>query len=114
MTTMSHSNKGGKTPRKPLSKTDRLKIHILSGKSITGKQALERFGLYRLSAVIFRMRMEGHDIVTTQVTEKGEIFAKYQLRNPPLSPRDPLTPPTPLLQRAKKMLSDLSAKSYLN
>lgn len=97
MTTMSPSKSGGKTPRKPLSKTDQLKIHILSGKSITGKQALERFGLYRLSAVIFRMRMEGHDIVTTQFVERGEVFAKYQLRNPPLSPHDPPTPPTPLI-----------------
>lgn len=83
---MSPSKSRGKTPRKPLTKSDKVRVHILSGKSITGKQAMERFGLYRLSSVIYNMRSAGHDIVTIQIRDKGENYAKYKLAKPPLAP----------------------------
>ncbi len=83
---MSHSKKGAKTPRKPLTKYDKVRRHILSGKAITGKQALDRFGLYRLSSLIHKMRSEGHEILTIQITENGTTFAKYKIAKPPLAP----------------------------
>jgi len=70
---------GGKTPRKPLSKADKVRRHILGGGTITGKQAYLKFGLYRLSSVIHRMRQEGHPINTISITQNGETFAKYKL-----------------------------------
>jgi len=81
MTTTSHSKKGGKTP----SKYQLLRRHILAGNTVTGKQAFLKFGLYRLSSAIHKMRAEGHPIRTIPVTEKGETFAKYKLAVAPMN-----------------------------
>lgn len=59
--------------------TKRLKKHILAGKSITPMQALEKFGIFRLSARILDLRQEGYDIATEIVHKNGKRFAKYQL-----------------------------------
>lgn len=59
--------------------TKRLKKHILAGKAITPLQALEKFGIFRLSARILDLRQEGYDIATEIVTKNGKRFAKYQL-----------------------------------
>ncbi len=45
--------------------------------SITGKEAWEQFGCYRLSSVIHRLRKEGWPIHTERVGE--EQYAKYVL-----------------------------------
>lgn len=72
-------------PQKTPSKAQRVRQHILSGRTITGKQALERYGLYRLSSVIFRLRKEGHPIQTISISENGDTYAKYKLAVPPMS-----------------------------
>lgn len=72
-------------PQKTPSKAHRVRKHILAGNSITGKQAWEKFGLYRLSAVIFRLRKEGHPIQTIQMVDKDATYAKYKLAVPPMS-----------------------------
>jgi len=53
-----------------------------SGKSITGLEAIERFGCYRLSARIFNLRENGYQIVTKNITKNGKTFAEYSLANP--------------------------------
>lgn len=57
----------------------RLKKWILSGKSITPIQALNKFGIFRLGARILELRQAGHDIVTIMQQENGKRFAKYKL-----------------------------------
>ena len=58
---------------------------LLDHGSITGKQAMEDCGVYRLSAVIFELRKRGLDIETTTLAVKnryGKIshVAQYQYK----------------------------------
>ena len=51
---------------------------------ITSIQAIEKFGATRLSDIIFRLRKEGYEIKTEQITRKNRYghattFAKYSL-----------------------------------
>ncbi len=52
--------------------------------SITGKQAMDECGVYRLSAVIFNLKEKGYDIKTNRVARKNKFgerchFAEYKL-----------------------------------
>lgn len=62
------------------SKHNEIKSHLMRGESITGLQAIDLYGVYRLSSVINRLRnRDGLNVETTMVTaEDGKtIFAKY-------------------------------------
>lgn len=65
-----------------MTKQDKVKNWLLSGKSITPLDCWKRFGLYRLSHVIYVLRKEGHKIKTTPMTRKGATFARYSLELP--------------------------------
>lgn len=62
-----------------MTKQDKVKNWLLKGNSITPLQAWTKFGLYRLSHVIYVLRKEGHKIKTEDVTKNGATFAKYSL-----------------------------------
>ena len=54
--------------------------------SITGKQAMEDCGVYRLSAVIFELRKRGVDIETNMIDVKNRYggtsrVAQYKIKN---------------------------------
>ena len=55
--------------------------HLLDGNSITPLEALNRFGIFRLSAVVHELRDEGLNIITEkfQVSPKKRV-AKYYLK----------------------------------
>jgi len=58
--------------------------YLLKNKAITSKEAFEKFGATRLSAVIFEFRKMGMDIKTVNVISKnryGEtvVYARYEL-----------------------------------
>ena len=54
--------------------------HLLSGQSITPIEALDLYGSFRLSSIIFRLRGRGYDIHTEMVTiRKGTRVARYTL-----------------------------------
>ena len=53
--------------------------HLKEGKSITPIDALNLYGCFRLSAVIFRLKEDGHDIVMQRVTRNDKWFGKYTL-----------------------------------
>lgn len=62
------------------SKHNEIKNHLLRGETITGLQAIELYGVYRLSSVINRIRnRDGLEVETTMVTASDgkTIFAKY-------------------------------------
>jgi hypothetical protein len=52
---------------------------LMSGKSITPLQALNKYGCFRLAAAIHKLRKEGMAIETEYVTQNGKTFVKYFL-----------------------------------
>lgn len=56
------------------SKHQRVKQHLISGYTISGVEALNMFGLYRLSSAINKLRNRGLNI-QTKITAKG--YARY-------------------------------------
>lgn len=53
--------------------------HLMSGKTLTPIQALEKFGCYRLAAVVNKLRKEGLQI-STELMKGGEhAYAKYKI-----------------------------------
>lgn len=58
-----------------------IRAHLLDGKSITPLEALNNFGILRLSAIIFRLREEGLPIEMErlQVSPKKRV-ARYFIR----------------------------------
>lgn len=61
------------------SKTKKLLKHLQRGKSISGIQAMNLFGLYRLSGQIRKLRLRGLPIVTKMVNEGKVRYASYSL-----------------------------------
>ena len=53
--------------------------YLKSGKPITPIDALNMFGCFRLSARIFNLRQDGHNIITKNITSEGKTFAEYHL-----------------------------------
>ena len=60
---------------KKKSKQSKVLAHLVSGKSITPIEALELYGSFRLGALIFNLRADGHNIKTDLI--KGTGHAKY-------------------------------------
>lgn len=63
-----------------MTKLEKVKEHLLSGKSLTGLDALKLFGSYRLAAIIHNLRKKENMNIHTEFITKGEdTFAKYTL-----------------------------------
>lgn len=58
-----------------------VKNWLLSGKSITPLQALQMFGAFRLSAIIYRLKYEDNMAIKTEMVYEtnGKRYAKYYL-----------------------------------
>ena len=69
---------------KKASKSQKVMMHLLKGKTLNQAQAAKLFGAWRLSAIIFNLRKKGFDIMTTQNSRgiyKG--FGRYQMTKTP-------------------------------
>ena len=66
------------------SKSQKVMMHLLKGKTLNQAQAAKLFGAWRLSAIIFNLRKKGFDIITTQ-NSKGiyKGFGRYQMTKTP-------------------------------
>jgi hypothetical protein len=68
-----------------MSQASELLAHLKQGHSITPKESLDFFGIYRLSARILELREAGHNIVTKKKTVKtrhgSATIAEYHLIN---------------------------------
>ena len=56
--------------------------HLKSGKTLSQAEAIQHFDCFRLSAVVERLRKQGHDIVThgePNLNGKG-THARYELK----------------------------------
>ena len=60
------------------SQRDMIRDALLSGRVISPIDALDNFGCYRLSSVIYDLRREGLDIITYTNPEQ-RIYAEYSL-----------------------------------
>jgi len=60
---------------------ENIKEHLNTGKSITPLEALNLYGCFRLSAVIFKLKRAPYnqDIKTHIVSDGGKHWAKYYL-----------------------------------
>ena len=58
-----------------ITKQEKVLIHLQTYGSITPLEALTLYGSFRLGALIFNLRKEGHDIETNIVPKKH--YAKY-------------------------------------
>lgn len=55
------------------SKKDKVREHLMSGKSLTPLEAWRKYHLYRLSSVIHQLRRkEGRTIITDSIIVNGE------------------------------------------
>ena len=54
-------------------------LEHLKNNSITPLEALNKYGCFRLSAVIYNLRMQGYKIKTTLIFKGKKHFAKYNL-----------------------------------
>jgi len=59
--------------------TKQILAHLESGKSITPIDALNLFGVFRLSARIKNLRDQGHKVVTDMIQSGDKRFASYRL-----------------------------------
>ena len=75
------------------SQTDMVLAYLKKGHSITTLEAINMFGITRLSAVIYSLKEEGHEFLTKDVKKQNRfgkecIVAEYTLkikRNIPIS-----------------------------
>lgn len=103
-----------------LTKTKMVKQHLRGGKTITSLEAINLYSATRLSAIIFRLREQGHNIVTIPITIKDRFgnscqYAKYKLLDVELVEGDK---PLSLSQQNKsdihKYLTDARATAKIN
>tara|TARA_Y100001938_G_C8009166_1_gene389027 strand:- start:432 stop:704 length:273 start_codon:yes stop_codon:yes gene_type:complete len=70
---------GDKTMKKSkkVSKKSKVLAHLISGESITPLEALELYGSFRLGAIIFELRADGHKIDTEIAKGSGHAIYSY-------------------------------------
>ena len=69
--------------KRKTSRTRKLLLHLLRGRTISGTQALSKFGIYRLSSVIKGFRDKGFTIDTKMVTRLGRRYGVYKMTGRP-------------------------------
>lgn len=62
-----------------MTQTDRIYLHLESGRTITPLTALRRYGCMRLAARVRELREDGMPIETTIRKRKGKHFASYRM-----------------------------------
>jgi hypothetical protein len=62
-----------------MSKIEKLRKHLISGKAITGIGAMKLFSYYRLADGVHKLRKRGYDIKTVMVESKGVTHALYYI-----------------------------------
>ena len=58
-------------------KTSKVLTHLQREGSITSWDAIQLYRVTRLSAIIFNLKKEGHDITTTNVKGDGVTYTRY-------------------------------------
>jgi len=59
--------------------------HLRNEDSITQREAVQKYDIYRLAARIYDLRREGHQIEKEMETsDEGKQYARYRLKQPAL------------------------------
>lgn len=74
---------GSQKVKRKVSRSQKLLMHLLKGRTISGTQALNMFGIYRLSGVIKVFRDRGFEIDTKMITRSGRRYGVYRLTGTP-------------------------------
>ena len=69
--------------KKRISRSHKLLMHLLKGRTISGTQALSQFGIYRLSSVIKNWRDKGFKIDTKMISRSGRRYGVYKMIGKP-------------------------------
>jgi len=60
--------------------------HLRQEGSITQREAVQKYDIYRLAARIYDLRREGHQIEKEMETsDEGKQYARYRLKQPALN-----------------------------
>ena len=62
-----------------MSAQEKLLKRLQSGKTVTGLQALNWWGLYRLSDAVWKLRKKGYDVQTKMKQRGKKVYAQYKL-----------------------------------
>lgn len=63
-----------------ISRTENILKALQRGEKLTGKDIWTRFGVYRASSVILRLRRRGYPIITVMMEgSNGEQYARYEM-----------------------------------
>ena len=62
-----------------MSQQENILNYLRQGNKITPIEALNKFGCFRLSAVIFDIKADGVAVHTEMVEKNGKSFAEYSL-----------------------------------
>lgn len=60
-------------------KIDKVFNYLKKGKSLTVKEAYNKWGVKNLPAVIHKLRKEHMDVRTEKFTKNGKVYSKYIL-----------------------------------
>lgn len=63
-----------------MTQTDMILAHLQAGESITQRDAIGEYGIYRLAARVRELRKAGHDVQTVMEGEGEKKWARYSLR----------------------------------
>lgn len=64
-----------------MSKIDKVYAHLKKGKTLTSWEAITKYQVTRLAAVIFELKLKGYDIKTIMVESDNCRYAKYKMEN---------------------------------
>jgi hypothetical protein len=63
-----------------MSKTDKVRLHLSLGKTITALEAMSLYSVFRLASIVHNLRRQGYNIVThTKYDMNGTEYAEYVL-----------------------------------
>ena len=62
-----------------MSQTTQIQNHLEQGNTLTAIEALNLFGVFRLSARVKNLRDNGMNIITETVTKDNKSYAKYRM-----------------------------------
>lgn len=54
--------------------------HLKEHGNITAYEALLEYGIFRLAARVYNLRLSGHDIATVMIDSQDKRFARYVLK----------------------------------
>ena len=62
-----------------MNQTTQIQNHLEQGNTLTAIEALNLFGVFRLSARVKNLRDNGMNIITETVTKDNKSYAKYRM-----------------------------------